>query len=144
MTRQRFAVDVEALMVALTSRDMTQATVATQPDTDTADRLPFIVISCGNGTIVAEDANLSKVWNWTVHFMVVAESKEEASDLADELYEKVWSWDNPWNGSGTIPGVGAIAEVGDISAPSETATTVTPAGGLSQYDATFSINVRKA
>ena len=143
MARVRYMPDVEELFVTLTERGMSQVAIATKPDVDVAERLPYIVIVAGNGNRLEAD-EACRVWNFTVHFMIVAAGDVQCSDLADELYELVWSWGNPWNSSGTIAGVGAITEVEDISTPARTATTVSPAGDLTQYDATFSINVRNA
>jgi hypothetical protein len=42
-----------------------------------------------------------------------------------------------------IPGVGAVTSVDDLSMPSRTSTTLTPAGDLTQYDGQFRTVVRK-
>lgn len=143
MTRKRFAVDMEELMVALLSRDLPQALTVAQPDTDVVEHLPFVVVGCGNGVPVS-NGPLGLATNWTVNCMVVHMGDTDASDLADELLEIVCGWSEAWDNRGTIAGVGAIVSVDVISMPSRTATTATPAGGLTQYDATFSITARKA
>jgi hypothetical protein len=82
---------------------------------------------------------------WQTHFSVLAATHESASDIADELLSKIDGWANSWDPSvGTIPGVGAITNIEDISIFSRTVTTLTPAGGLTQFDGTFAITVRKA
>lgn len=143
MARERFTVDMEALMVGLLTRDFPGVLVTAEPDTDIADYVPFVVVSCGNGSFVGNGPPGGPM-SWHVHIMVVHVTDGEASDLADAIFENVWKYAEDWSDYGTIAGVGAIVSVEDISAPARTATTATPAGGLTQYDATLGITAHKA
>ena len=142
MTRERYSVDAEHLLVALTQEAVTYE-VRAEPDVDTVDVLPLIIVNPGDGQTVENQRGMA--WVWQTHFSVLAASHGEASEVADELHEKIDSWANSWDASvGTIAGVGAITNIEDISLFSRTATSLTPAGGLTQYDGTFSITIKKA
>lgn len=140
----RYAVDAEELLVALTSQSMAEfgCEVRAEPDVDTVDVLPLIIVSPGDGRSIEGQRGIA--WVWQSHFSVLGQSHEQASDIADKLLEKIDGWANSWGSSGTIEGVGAITNIEDISLFSRTATTLTPAGGLTQFDGTFAITVRKA
>lgn len=139
----RYSVDAEHLFVALTSQAMPDCEVRAEPDVDTVDVLPLIIVSPGDGSSVEGQRGIA--WVWQAHFSVLGNSHEQASDIADDLLEKIDGWANSWDPTvGTIPGVGAITNIDDISLFSRTATSLTPAGGLTQFDGTFAITVRKA
>lgn len=139
----RYSVDAEELLVALTANAMPACDVRAEPDVDTVDVLPLIIVNPGDGQSVEGQRGLA--WVWQAHFSVLAETHEGASTVADELLQKIDGWANSWDSTtGTIVGVGAITNIDDISLFSRTATSLTPAGGLTQFDGTFAITVRKA
>lgn len=141
--RPRYSVDAEHLLVALTKLAMPDCEVRAEPDVDTVDVLPLIIVNPGQGQSVENQRGIA--WVWQSHFSVLAMGDEAASEIADQLLEKIDGWSNSWDPSvGTIPGVGAIVDIDDISIFSRTATSMTPAGGLTQFDGTFAITVRKA
>lgn len=143
MTRERYGVDAERLFVALTIRDMPNCEVRAEPDVDAVDVLPLIIVNPGQGASV--EGRRGQAWVWSPHWSILAATHEECSDLADELLEKIDAWANSWDPAvGTIVGVGAINSIDDISLFARTATSLTPAGGLTQFDGSFSITVRKA
>lgn len=139
----RYAVDAEELFVKLTKQAMPDCEVRSEADVDTVDVLPLIIVNPGQGQSVEGQRGMG--WVWSPHFSVLAQTHEEASDIADQLLEQIDGWANTWSPTaGTIEGVGAITHIDDISLFSRTATTLTPAGGLTQYDGSFSITIRKA
>jgi hypothetical protein len=139
----RYSVDAEELLVTLVAASLPEAEVRAAPDVDTIDVLPLIIVSPGQGQSVDSQRGLG--WVWQTHFSVLASEEEAASTLADKLYETIYSYANSWDPTvGRIVGVGAITNVEDISIFSRTVTTVTPAGGLTQFDGTFAITVRHA
>lgn len=145
MARTRYAVDANHLMVALIQGHFGErVSVAAASDVDAVDRLPFIVINAGQGQGTSSGpAGLA--WEWNVVFNVLAGDEEECSDLADEINELMHSYHESWDPNhGMIAGIGAIVSVDDISIPSKTASAVLPAGGITQFDGTFSVLVRKA
>lgn len=143
MARERYVVDAEELFVALTKRGMPDCEVRAQADVDTVDVLPLIIVSPGQGQSVENQRGMA--WVWQAHWTVLDSSDVEASEIADRLNEVIDGWANSWSPvAGTIVGVGAISNIEDISIFARTATSVTPAGGLTQFDGTFSITVRKA
>ena len=139
----RYAVDMEQLLVELVTRDMPDCEVRAEVDVDAVDVLPLIIVSPGQGQSVEGQRGMA--WVWQSHFSVLAETHEQASDVSDRLNEVVDGWANSWSPvAGTIVGVGAITNLEDISIFARTATSLTPAGGLTQFDGTFAITVRKA
>lgn len=145
MARERYAVDMDLLMVTLIQNYFGErADVAAASDVDGIERLPFIVTNAVQGQgISSGPAGLA--WNWHVTFNILCEKEGEASDLADEVNELMHSFHESWDPNhGMIEGIGAIVSVDDISIPSKTAQAVIPAGGITQFDGTFSVTVRKA
>lgn len=143
MARNRYTVDAEELLVALTARDMPGCDVRAEVDVDAVDVLPLIIVSPGQGTSVEGQRGMA--WVWQSHFAVLANTHEDAAEISDQLQEVIDGWANSWSpDAGRIAGVGAITQIDDISIFARTATSLTPAGGLTQYDGTFSITVRKA
>lgn len=139
----RYSVDAEELLVGLVAASMPTADVRAAPDVDSVDVLPLIIVSPGQGQSIGSQRGLA--WEWTTHFSVLAATEEDCSELADKLYEELYKYADSWDPAvGTIAGVGAITNVEDISIFSRTVTTVTPAGGLTQFDGTFAITVRHA
>lgn len=139
----RYSVDAEELLVALTQQSMPDYEVRAEPDVDTVDVLPLIIVNPGDGQSVENQRGMA--WVWNTHFSVIGQTHEQASNVADELHRQIDKWADSWDPNvGTIVGVGAITNIDDISLFSRTATTLTPAGGLTQFDGTFSITIRKA
>lgn len=139
----RYSVDAEELFVALTQRDMPDCDVRAEADVDAVDNLPLIIVSPGQGQSVENQRGLA--WVWQAHWSVLHETHEGCSEIADRLMEVIDGWANSWSPvAGTIVGVGAITNIEDISIFARTATSVTPAGGLTQFDGTYAITVRKA
>lgn len=143
--RRRITVDMEELMTRLL-RDAYRASgeykytpieVRAEPDVDSADVLPLVIVSCGQGHMIRNGAP-GLAWEWNVHINILHEEEEEGSNLADHTYELMHGFHD--NASG-IEGVGVVISVDDVSMPSRTATMVTPAGGLTQFDGTFNVVV---
>lgn len=142
MIRERLTVDMDRLMITLLNRSLPDVGWTVASDVDSALHAPFGVVNAAQGQMV-DHTNLA--WSWVVHISLVHFDQEVLGELADEVYEVIHNYHDSWNPeSGMIVGVGAITSVEDISMPTRTATTTTPAGDLTQYDGTFSITVRKA
>lgn len=145
--RQRITVDMEELMVGLLHNayalsgeyDERPIEVRAEPDVDSADVLPLVIVSCGQGQMVS-NGGPSLAWTWNVHINILHDDEEEGSGLADHTYELMHLFHD--NSSG-IENVGVVIGVEDISLPSRTNTVVTPAGGLTQFDGTFTVTVTK-
>lgn len=139
----RYSVDAEQLFVELTRQAMPDCEVRSAVDVDAVDVLPLIIVNAGQGQSLENQRGIA--WVWQTHFSVLAETHEGCADIADELHAAVDGWANAWSpDAGRIVGVGAIIDVDDISIFARTATSLTPAGGLTQFDGTFTITVRKA
>jgi hypothetical protein len=144
MARERYAVDVNLLVKALFDQQFPDATVAVASDVDLVDRLPFIIVNAGQGVRVQSNS-AGIAWSWNVHITILGDDLELVSDLADEIDEYMHSFGDSWDvGHGRIDGVGAIGGVEDISIPTKTAQAETPAGGLVQFDGTYTVLVTKA
>lgn len=140
---ERYAVDAEELLVKLVALGMPDCDVRSEVDVDAVDSLPLIIVNPGQGQSVAGQRGIA--WVWQTHFAVLAESHVTCGEIADELHRVIDGWANAWApDAGRIAGVGAIIDVDDISIFARTATSLTPAGGLTQFDGTFAITVRKA
>ena len=141
--RARYSVDAEELLVKLTQLGMPECEVRAEADVDAVDHLPLIIVSPGQGTSVGNQRGMA--WVWQSHWSVLAATHEEASEVADQLHQVIDGWADSWSPvAGTITGVGAIINIEDISIFARTATSVTPAGGLTQFDGTYAVTVRKA
>lgn len=143
MVRARYAVDAEELLVKLTQLGMADCDVRAEADVDSVESLPLIIVSPGQGSSVEGQRGMA--WVWNAHWSVLDETHEGCSEIADRLMEVIDGWANSWSPvAGTIVGVGAITNIEDISIFARTATSVTPAGGLTQFDGTYAVTVRKA
>jgi len=142
---QRMTVDVEELFTKIlrialeniaTTFGATDMEVMSQQDVDAIGHVPFVVVNALNGHML----NGPGAWEWIVNVSILGSSRDEAADIADMVYRAMHeSHDN----NVTIPGVGSVASVDDLSMPSRTSTTLTPAGDLTQYDGQFTVIVRK-
>lgn len=142
MARERFSVDAKQLMTTLFRREAAlypdaDVTVLTEPDADAALILPYVVIDTSGGRMVS---NGPGGWYWIVIVSVVSTSEEEASDIADYLYEAIYSFHG---NNGVVPGVGWVSKVEDLSLPDNVTPTTTPAGDLTQYTGSWTVLVRK-
>jgi hypothetical protein len=107
-----------------------------QQDVDVVEHLPFVVINADGGRMLGGPG----AWEWEIYVEIVAESRDDAADVADMVYRAMHeSHDN----NTKISGVGAVTSVDDVSMPSRTSTTLTPAGDLTQYNGHFHVIVRK-
>lgn len=113
--------------------------VRAEPDVDSADVLPLVIISVGQGTMVSNGAP-GLAWRWVIHINILHADEEEGSDLADHTYELMHGFHDD---AASVAGVGVIISVEDVSMPSRTATMVTPAGGLTQFDGTWTVTAQK-
>ena len=147
MTRTRITVDMEELMVRLLSDHYVESgeyvtapvEVRAEPDVDSADVLPLVIVSVGQGQMVG-NGGPSLAWAYVVHINLLHEDEVEGSNLADHTYELMHGFHDNQSG---IPGVGVVISVEDVSMPTRTATMVTPAGGLTQFDGTWTVTVQK-
>lgn len=113
--------------------------VRPEPDVDSADVLPLVIVGVGQGQMIA-NGGPSLAWAWNVSLSILGEDEEAVSDLADHTYELMHGFHD--NGAG-IPGVGSVIYVEDVSMPSRTGTYITPAGGLTQFDGAWTVTVQK-
>lgn len=144
MARERYGVDANLLLKRLFDQQFPDATVAVASDVDQVDRLPLIIVNAGQGVRIAS-SSAGIAWQWSVHVTILGDDLELVSDLADEIDEYMHSFGDSWDVShGTIDGVGAISGVEDISIPTKTAQAELPAGGLVQFDGTYTVLVTKA
>jgi len=145
MAYERMTVDVEQLFTmvlrdALADIAETFGTadmeVMSQQDFDAIEHVPFVVVNAQNGRMLGGP----NAWEWDVFVSILGSSRDAAADIADMVYRAMHeSHDN----NVRYPGVGAVTSVDDVSMPSRTSTTLTPAGDLTQYDGTFHVIVRK-
>lgn len=145
--RQRITVDMEYLMVRLLSESFAESgmyyerpiEVRPEPDVDSADVLPLVIVGVGQGHMISNGAP-GLAWEWNVSLSILHDDEEECSDLADHTYELMHGYHD--NGAG-IQDVGSVVYVEDVSMPSRTGTYITPAGGLTQFDGAWTVTVQK-
>lgn len=145
--RRRITVDMEHLMVSLlngayaSSGEYNARTieVRAEPDVDSADVLPLVIVGVGQGHMIP-NGGPGLAWEWNVSLSILHDDEEKCSDLADHTYELMHGFHD--NGTG-FPGVGSVINVEDVSMPSRTGTYITPAGGLTQFDGTWTVTVQK-
>jgi hypothetical protein len=141
----RHTVDVEELFT-LVLRDhlqqfasvfgKTEMQVMAQQDVDAIEHVPFVVVTALNGRML----NGPNAWEWDVFVSILGLGRDDAADLADMVYVGMHQ---SHDRNARYPGVGAVTSVDDVSMPSKTSTTLTPAGDLTQYDGQFHVVVRK-
>jgi hypothetical protein len=145
MVYERMTVDVEELFT-LVLRDALEEIAETfgtadmevmgQQDVDAIEHVPFVVVNAQNGRMLGGP----NAWEWDVYVSIIGKTRDTAADIADMVYRAMHeSHDN----NARYPGVGAVTSVDDVSMPSRTSTTLTPAGDLTQYDGHFHVIVRK-
>lgn len=145
MKYERVTVDVEQLFALVlrdhlddmaTVYDSQEVQVMGQQDVDSFDHVPFVVVRALNGHMLGGP----NAWEWDIYLQMICFDRDAAADLAD----MVWvGMHESHDRNARYPGVGAVTSVEDISMPSKTSTTVTPAGDLTQYDGSFRVIVRK-
>src|SRR6476661_6359409 len=138
---ERMTVDVEQLFVLVLREALTEATtthglepieVFGRQDVDAAEHVPFVVVNAHNGRML----NGPGAWEWDVFVSIVGQTRDDAADIADMVY-RAMHLSHDMNVR--YPGVGAVTSVDDVSMPSHTSTSLTPAGDLTQYDGTFHV-----
>jgi hypothetical protein len=107
-----------------------------QQDVDSFQHIPFVVLRADGGRML----NGPGAWEWEIYVSIVANSRDDAADISDMVYRAMHESHDE---NVRIPGVGAVTSVDDVSMPSRTSTTLTPAGDLTQYDGHFHVIVRK-
>jgi hypothetical protein len=110
--------------------------VAAQQDVDVVKRVPFVVVTAHNGHMLGGP----NAWEWDIFVSMLGLGRDATADLADMVYVGMH---NSHDRNARYPGVGAVTSVDDISMPSKTSTSLTPAGDLTQYDGSFRVVVRK-
>jgi len=142
---QRMTVDVEELFAKVLRMkledyaeifDVAEMQVMGQQDADATDHVPFVVVNAQNGRML----NGPGAWAWDLYVSIVGSSRDEAADVSDMVYRALHESHDE---NVRISGVGAVTSVDDVSMPSRTSTTLTPAGDLTQHDGHFSVIVRK-
>lgn len=107
-----------------------------QQDSDAISHIPFVVVRADGGRML----NGPGAWEWEIYVSIVANTRDDAADVADMVYRAMHE---SHDDNVRIPGVGGVTSVDDVSMPSRTSTTLTPAGDLTQYDGHFHVIVRK-
>lgn len=143
---ERMTVDVEQLFTLVLQDALNEATrvhnleaieVFGRQDTDAAEHVPFVVVNAHNGRML----NGPNAWEWDVFISIVGQTRDDAADIADMVY-RAMHLSHDMNVR--YPGVGSVTSVDDVSMPSHTSTSLTPAGDLTQFDGTFHVIVRKS
>lgn len=141
----RMTVDVPELFVKVLQAKLDQYAnfydtgemqVMGQQDVDVVDHVPFVVVDAQNGRML----NGPGAWEWDLYVSIVAGTRDEAADVSDMVYRALHESHDE---NVRISGVGGVTSVDDVSMPSRTSTTLTPAGDLTQYDGHFTVSVRK-
>lgn len=145
MTYTRMTVDVDELFTKVLRDAIAEFAavygtadmeVMGQQDFDSIAHIPFVVVKSRDGRMMGGP----NAWEWEVFVSIVALTRDEAADLADMVYRAMHE---SHDRNARYPGVGAVTSVDDVSMPSRTSTTLTPAGDLTQYDGQFHVVVRK-
>lgn len=140
----RVTVDVEVLFVRLLEQALPGVSVQASADVGDIDALPLVIVTTGNGGMVS-NGGPGLGWEWQIDVSIICDgdsersSRDNASALADRTYAAMHGFHDT---GASMPGIGAVTYMEDVSMPSRTTTTVLNAGGLSQYDGTFSAIVR--
>lgn len=142
---ERHTVDPEALFTRVIRDhiqqfasvfDVLEMQVMGQQDVDSISHVPFVVVTALNGHML----DGPNAWEWDIFVSLVAQTRDQAADLADMVYVGMHE---SHDRNARYPGVGAVTSVEDVSMPSKTSTSLTPAGDLTQYDGQFRAIVRK-
>lgn len=142
---ERMTVDAEELFTKVIRQKLdeyvsvygtAEMEVMGQTDVDATEHLPFVVVRADGGRML----NGPGAWEWEIYVSIVAESRDDAADVSDMVYRAMHESHDE---NVRISGVGAVTSVDDVSMPSRTSTTHTPAGDLTQYDGHFHTIVRK-
>lgn len=145
--RKRITIDMDQLMVTLLSTAYASSEeyptspveVRAEPDVDSDAVTPLVIVTAGQGQMVSNGGPLL-AWTWQVHISILHHDEEGAADLADHTYEVMHGFHDDAAG---FPDIGTIVSVEDVSMPSRTATMLTPAGGLTQFDGTWTVTAQK-
>lgn len=140
----RITVDVEELFTKVLRQALSgvtiygygEITVLGQQDFDAIGHLPMVTVRALNGRMMGGP----NAWEWDLYVTIIDKTRDKAADLADMVYVALHT---SHDRNTRIPGVGGVTSVDDVSMPSKTSTSVTPAGDLTQYDGQFQVAVRK-
>lgn len=134
----RITVDVELLMVGLLQAALgVEANVKARPDVDVADDLPLVIVTPVSGAMVANGAP-DLGWSHLVEFTVLKSGHQDASDLADLVYQKLHGFHDSQAG---LTGVGYINHTEDDEMFRRVATVIA-VDNLTQYTGTFRFTIR--
>lgn len=148
MARERIVVECQELFIKLLMRALNQGPDAWEDEVDVADamdvdaieRLPLVLVAANGGTMVGNGGPGLHASSWTVSIVILHEDKGKCSALSDHVYGLMHGFHDSL---ASIAGVGNVVLVDDISIPSHSTTTITPAGGLTQFDGAWSVIVKK-
>lgn len=145
MSYNRRTVDVEQLFCLVLQDHLQQFAsvfgvqdmqVMSQQDVDAIEHVPFVVVSAHNGHMLGGP----NAWEWDLSITILGLGRDATADLADMVYVGMHE---SHDRNARYPGVGAVTSVDDVSMPSKTSTSLTPAGDLTQYNGSFRVIVRK-
>jgi hypothetical protein len=131
--------DIETLFDTLIRRDATSAQfIGSEYDTTLVDKFPAIVwLVSGTGN----QSNGPGLYTASLTAYVHGEPAEAWACMS-ELYDAVWSWDTP--GNGTVDGIGSVQKVTeDINYPSRDSTSIVGGSTGVQYQAIWGLLLRQ-
>lgn len=136
--------NIERLAYLLLTRSLPGVTVVPDLDVDSIDRFPLVTFTVTGGQALDLSGPKPAGWLATLSLTVFDDDMDDAIDLAGQVYDAVWSWNDPWAGLGAIDGVGHVADVDDSAVFTRVNTAQIGALSVTQMAGEFSFQAHQA
>lgn len=132
--------DDELMIFTLLKRDLDPSVmVASELDVDSIDHLPLVTFSIRGGDQMGNGPGL---WSTPLVLNVFAEGQDDTWEVCKALYRIVHEWTIP--GNSTIPNVGYISSLTDLSKFSKDPSVSMQGKNVTQYTGSFDLTIRNS
>jgi hypothetical protein len=106
--------------------------------------LPLVMFAVNVGNAIPGSVSPPGAWEGSLDLTVFADTIDRAREISGEVYDAVWTWDDPFGVNHIVPGLGHVGEITDQTVFSRTGTVDLPTFSQTQYDGSFGLQLHRA
>ena len=137
--------NLELLIYTLLRNGLDQSiTLAPELDVDSIDAFPLVTFTVTGGSAVQGSSSPPTAWDVGLLLNIFHDDLAEASQIASDVYDLVWSWDDVFGGTGIADGIGHAGEVDDQELFNRAGTVHIDSRSVTQYSGSFNMQLHDA
>lgn len=136
--------NIEQLFFKLLQQSLPDIEFAPELDVDSIDRFPFVTFSATGGNALDSSGPKPNGWDCFLSLEVFDDDLDHAIEVAGQIYDAVWSWNDPWGGTNSVKDLGHVAEIDDQSIFTRVGSVAIGSRSITQLAGSFTLQAHQA